>query len=107
MLKKGDLVVMTNQGFAYHGNLHKRFESHIVQGSPGLTYEQFESLACDLLAVQGVGEVLRFNSAGEPFIRFRNSIKGMYFHYSFYYGLDEVRKLTLWEKLKYKLIGRV
>jgi hypothetical protein len=105
MLKKGDLVLMTNKGFAYYGNLDKRFHSHQIDGK--LSFEHFENLMCDFMAVQGVGEVRDFNTDGAPLIRWRNSVKGIYYFHSFYYEAKDVRKLTFFEKLKYKLLGRI
>lgn len=104
MFKPGDLVIMNDTGFAYHGNLDRTFESYSV----GLEIrpKAFEAAICEIMAIQGVGEVLYVKEDAIR-VKFKYSVKGLYYFYTSYYNPEDVSKLTLLQKLKYKLLGRV
>lgn len=102
--KTGDLVIMNNKGFTYHGNPYNMFDSYKV--GEGLRYRHIEMLVCELFSIQGVGEVISVND-GFVNVKFKNNIKGMYFYFTMFYNLDHISKLTFFQKLKYKLLGRV
>jgi hypothetical protein len=97
-LKVGDKVKMTPRGFKYYSNLFRAFDMFSV--ARVMKQEHFTSCICELFAIHGVGTVKRFNSYGDPFIRWEYSINGMHFHYSHYYDLKDVKKLNLLEKAK-------
>jgi hypothetical protein len=95
--KVGDKVRLTEEGFHFYHNPHHMVDSFLIGDS--INPKNARKLICELLAVQGIGTVTRFNSEGDPSVdwKFRNA--GMFFKYSSIYDIDNVRKLTLLEKL--------
>lgn len=98
MLKIGDKVKMTPRGFRFYSNVDTAFEMNCVAGV--MKEEHFTSAICGLFAIHGVGTIKRFDSDGDPFIRWDFSINGTKYHYSHYFDKKDIRKLTLLEKLK-------
>ena len=105
-LKIGDLVILNNEGFAFHGNPEVQFDTHTVGKSGVVAEDVFKEAFVEVLALQGVGRVIKFNQ-DEPFIKFEHRTKGMYFTYNHYFEPDSIDKLSLFQKLKYKLLGRL
>lgn len=101
MLKIGDKVKMTKRGFKYYANLDKAFNSHSVAGS--LHHERFVCAVCEQFAIRGIGTVLRFSSLGYPEIRWENSNSGVKYHYTHYFDKGDIKKLSLLDKLCFKL----
>jgi hypothetical protein len=97
-LKIGDKVKMTPRGFKFYANLDTSFDMGSVAGS--MNSQQFTQAICEQFAIHGVGVVKKFNTEGEPYIRWEFSIDGMNYHYSHYFDKKDIRKLTLLEKLK-------
>lgn len=98
MLKIGDKVKMTPRGFKFYSNVDIAFQMHSVGGL--MESKHFTSAICDQFAIHGVGTIKRFNSDGDPFIRWDFSINGTKYHYSHYFDKKDIRKLTFLEKLK-------
>lgn len=106
MLKVGDLVLMNNHGFVYYGNPEHTFENFKVGSS--VNHKDFIWSMCERYAILGVGTVLRVDkkmSAVE--VTFKNSVKGIYYYNTMFYEVDALTKLTLFQKLKYKILGRI
>jgi hypothetical protein len=91
-LKIGDKVRMTRKGFKFHSNLNISFEMHSVCLS--MEHKHFTSAVCELFAINGVGTVKKFNDEGEPYVRWDFKLGGIKYHYSHYYELASVRKLS-------------
>jgi hypothetical protein len=100
-LKIGDKVIMTKKGFHFYHNLDIQFDMHKVSGK--VSDKAFESAMSEILAVQGIGTVKRFNSSGDPYIRWENKMNGMYFFYEHYFEHDSIQKIGLLQKLRLKL----
>lgn len=98
-LKIGDKVKMLPSGFHYFHDLDQRYDSFIIPGEQGIRADALEWMLCEVLAIQGTGVINSFNSEGDPFIKWTYKNAGMYFFHSFHYGKEDVRKLTLLEKL--------
>lgn len=101
MLKIGDKVKMTPRGFKYYANLDNAFDSHSVDGL--LSHKRFTSAVCEQFAIRGIGTVLYFSDLGFPKIRWENSDGIIKSHYTHYFDLEDIRKLTLLERLVEKL----
>ena len=102
-LKVGDKVKMTKRGFKYYANLDNAFDSHNVGGL--LNHKHFTSAVCQQFAIRGIGTVLLFSDNGYPEVRWENSDGIIKFHYTHYFDLRDVRKMTLLEKIIAKLRG--
>ena len=100
-LKIGDKVKMTKRGFKFYGNVSKQFTMFYVGGK--MEYEHFESAMCESKAIHGIGTIKRFNTEGDPYVRWENSLDGIKYHYTHYFDKRDVAKLTLLDKLKFKL----
>jgi hypothetical protein len=98
-LKIGDKVKMTAEGYHFHHNVDKMIEGIQVPSRAGLDEKDVEERFCEMLAIQGIGTVIKFNSDGDPFISWEWKNAGMFFKKRCFYDIDDVRKLTLWEKL--------
>lgn len=103
--KPGDLVIMNARGIRYH-NPDRFFEAYNVLGV--VLPRNFEWALCELMAIQGVGEVLSFDPEYNAVeVRFKNSVNGVYYFNTMFYEASHVSKLSFFQKLKYKLLGRV
>lgn len=104
-LKIGDKVKMNKHGFRFYSNLNRTCEAFNKGGS--FDFDSFKHAACELFAIHGVGKVIKFNSEGEPFIKWAFRLDGVKYHCSAYYGKEDVDKLSFLDKIKFKLQGRV
>lgn len=100
-LRVGDKVKMTKRGFQFYANVDTIFEMHSF--GEVLNSEHFTSAVCSLFAVHGVGTVQYLSEYGDPNIRWELSINGMRYYYSHYFDERDVQKLTLLDKLCFKL----
>ena len=101
MLKIGDKVKMTKRGFKFYGNVDIQFDMSSVRGK--MDCRHFESALCKSKAIHGIGIVKRFNSEGDPCVRWENSLDGINYFYTHYFDKKDVAKLTLLDKIKFKL----
>jgi len=97
-LQVGDKIKLTKLGFHFHHNVLRKLHSREVPDF-GYREKDMEEMFCEILALQGTGIVLKFNSSGDPLVKWTYRNAGMFFYNSFYYGKEEVRHLTLWEKI--------
>ena len=97
-LKIGDKVKMTPRGFKFYSNLDIQFV--MVSVGSKVDKKHFTEAICEQFAIHGIGIVKKFNSEGEPYIRWDFSIDGLEYHYSSYFDKKDIRKLTFLEKLK-------
>ena len=100
-MKIGDKVIMTKKGFHFYHNLSIQFDMHNVAGK--VSDKDFVSAMSEILAVQGIGTIKRFNSEGDPYIRWESKMNGMYFFFEHYFDQDSVQKICLLQKLRLKL----
>lgn len=103
--KVGDLVTMNKQGFAFHGNPDRCYESYLI--GKEMLYDSYTESICELMSVQGIGKVLAINPEGDPRIIWKYSVKGIYYRSTAWYGQEDVEKLSFFQKLKYKLLGHI
>lgn len=96
-IKIGDKVKLTSLGYHFQHNIDLKLDCTEAGGE--FRRKDLEGGICEMLAVQGTGTVLKFNIEGSPFVKWEWRNAGMYFYYKFHYNIDDVRKLTLWEKL--------
>lgn len=104
-LKIGDKVRMTDYGFRFYSDLDKSFEMSTI--GLMMNHKHFTQTVCELFAVHGVGVVKKLNDDGDPYIRWEYRLDGVKYHYENYYDIDSIRKLTLLDKLIFKLQGRI
>lgn len=102
-LKIGDKVKMTPRGFKFYSNLDIQFV--MVSVGSKVDEKHFTEAICEQFAIHGIGVIKKFNTEGEPYIRWDFSIDGLEYHYSAYFGSKDVRKLNLLERLIEKLKG--
>jgi hypothetical protein len=102
-LKIGDKVKMTQRGFRYYSNIDNAFDSHCVGRS--MDSKHFTSAVCELFAIHGVGTVESFGIFKQPYIRWDYSLDGIKYHYTHYFDLKDIRKLTSLERVAEKLKG--
>lgn len=103
-LKTGDKVKMTARGFKFYSDLE--ISHRMSSKGSKMDYESFENAVCELFAIHGIGVVKKFNSYGDPYIRWDFSIGGKYFHYAHYFEPKDIKKLSLLDKIIFKLKGR-
>jgi hypothetical protein len=103
MLKIGDKVKMTPQGFKFYANLDIQFDMCSV--GEKMDERHFTQAVCEQFAIHGVGVVKKFNKEQNPYIRWDFAIDGMKYHYTHYFQNKDVRKLTLLEKIMIFLKG--
>lgn len=103
-LKIGDKVRMTKIGFKFYSNVNKIFSIHSV--ALKMEEKHFTSAVCSLFSIHGIGVVKRFNAEGSPYIRWEYSIGGNYYFYEHYFEPMDVKKLSLLDKIIFKLKGR-
>ena len=103
MLKVGDKVKMNKAGILYH-NPDNMFDAHSV--GRYLSAHHYELLICEFMSIQNVGEVKELNEHGVR-VRFHNILNGRYFFFTMWYDSSHLSKLTFFEKLKHKLLGRI
>jgi hypothetical protein len=96
-LKIGDKVKMSKDGFHFYQNIARMME--VYKHPAQWKNSSIEQMVCEILALQGTGKVIKFNSEGEPFISWTYKNAGMFYKHRFHYATESVRKLTLWEKL--------
>jgi len=103
MLKIGDKVKMTKRGFKFYSNLDITYRMYSAAGI--LERDSYIQSITQLFSIHGVGTVVKFNSEGDPYIRWSYSLDGVYyFHEAYYEGLD-VRKLNKLEQFHLKIKG--
>jgi hypothetical protein len=103
MLKIGDKVKMTPRGFRFYSNIDIAFDMNSVGRS--MNSEHFTCAVCELFAIRGVGIIKRFNDEGAPYVRFENLLDGIGYFYTHYYDPKDIKKLSLLDKLIFKLKG--
>jgi hypothetical protein len=67
MLKVGDKVKMTKEGFQFYANIEQSFRSHSVGMSMDLSH--FTQSTCELFAIHGVGTIRKLRESGILYIR--------------------------------------
>lgn len=104
-LKIGDKVRMTKKGFRFYSDIDIQFD----MGSVALLMERkhFTMAVCEQFAIHGVGTVKRFNDEGCPYIKWEYRLDGIKYRYQHYFQLDDVKKLSLLDKLIFKIQGRI
>ena len=104
-LKIGDKVRMTKKGFKFYSDIDIQFD----MGSVGrkMNAEHFTMAVCEQFAIHGVGTVKRFNDEGCPYIKWEYRLDGIKYRYQHYFQLDDVKKLSLLDKLIFKIQGRI
>ena len=102
-LKIGDKVKMNKDGILYH-NPDNMFDAHSVGRLLDETH--YERSICEFMSIQNIGEVKELNEH-DIRVRFHNSLNGRYFFFTMWYERSHLSKLTFFEKLKYKLFGRI
>jgi hypothetical protein len=96
-MKKGTLVKMTDRGFHFYHNIDDAFDGWQLRGE--VNASSFEQMLCESLAILGTGKVIIVESDQVKVCwKFNNA--GMYFHYTMWYDLRDVRKLSLLERIK-------
>lgn len=105
MLKVGDKVRMTKRGFKFYANLNISFDMGSVDGS--MDSRHFTRAVCELFAIHGVGVIKDFNSEGEPYVIWSCTLNGVYFKYSHYLNVGDVKKLSLIDRIIFKIQGRM
>jgi hypothetical protein len=100
-LKIGDKVIMSKEGFHFHHNPDIQFDMCALSGS--VKKDVFISFHSEILSLLGIGTVKRFNSSGEPYIRWENKMNGMYFFYEHYFEHESIHKIGLFQRLRLKL----
>jgi hypothetical protein len=53
------------------------------------------------------GTVKKFNDEGEPFVRWDFKLGGIKYHYSHYYELASVKKLSFLDRIIFKIKGLI
>lgn len=104
-LKIGDIVKMNKHGFSYYSNLDRTVDAFTIAGVANS--DSFMHAICEQFAIHGVGKIIRFNSEGDPFISWKFRLDGVRYRCSAYYGKEDVDKLSFFDKVKFKLQGRV
>lgn len=99
MLKIGDKVRMTPRGFRFHSNLDISFECGSCDSK--MNHLQFIKTTCELFSIHGVGEVKKFSSEGDPFIKFEYTLDGIKYYHSAYYVRGVIKKLSLIDRIKF------
>lgn len=100
-MKKGTLVKMTKEGFAFHHNPDRVFDAYCLRDV--ITYKHYSESFCETLAIMGTGKVLFSKTVeGETIHKVKWELKhnGMYFYYTMWYDLKDIRKLSLLERIK-------
>lgn len=95
-MKIGDKVKMTSSGFHFYHNIPQRFDSFRIGDS--LKETHCHNMLCETLALLGTGEVVDTNDEYYK-VKFKYKNAGMYFYATAWYDVDDIRKLSLWEKL--------
>lgn len=104
-LKIGDKVKITKSGFKFYSNIDISFEINSVCLS--MKRENFTSAVCQLFAIHGIGTVKKFNSSGDPYIRWEYRLDGIKYHYEDYYEVNNIKKLSLFDRIIFKIQGRI
>ena len=104
-LKIGDKVKMTERGFKFYSNIDTVFDIHSVARI--MEAKHFSSAACGMLAIHGVGTVKKFNDEGHPYIRWEYRLDGIKYHYTHYFDIKDIKKLSFLDKVIFKLQGRI
>lgn len=104
-IKIGDKVRMTKKGFKFYSDIDIQFDMSSV-GSL-MERRHFTMAACELFAIHGVGTVKRFNDEGLPYIKWEYRLDGIKYRYQHYFDLRDVKKLSLLDKLIFKIQGRI
>jgi len=102
-LKIGDKVRMTKRGFKFYSNIDIAFDMSSFNGV--MDEKEFTSTVCGLFAIHGVGTIKKFNSFGDPLIKFEYSLDGIRYKYSHYFDIKDIKKLNILEKIILKLKG--
>lgn len=100
-LKIGDKVKMTPRGFKFYADLDTAFRMHSCAGS--MEHKDFTPAVCEQLAIHGVGTIQAFNKEGDPNVRWEFRTNGMRYHYSHYFDVKDIVKLTFFDKLCLKI----
>ena len=102
-LKIGDKVKMTKRRFRFYSNLYNSFDRHSLYGN--IDYDSYVQSVTELFAINGVGTVKKLNPEGDPLVRWKYSLNGVYYYHQFYYDKKDVRKLSFLERLILKIKG--
>jgi len=99
--KIGDKVKMTKRGFKFYSNLDISYSMYSKGGI--LKRDSYIKSITELFSIHGVGTVLKFNSEGDPYIRWEYSLDGIYYFYEAYYERLDIRKLNKLEQFHLKI----
>jgi hypothetical protein len=106
MLKIGDKVKMTKKGFKFYADVEKSFQCHSVGGS--MKSKHFTQSVCELFAIHGVGTIVNYIPESDTLkIRWNYKIDGLNIFYTHYYEYKDIKKLSLFDKIKFKIQGRI
>jgi hypothetical protein len=101
----GDRVKMTKKGFKFYSNVDKQFNSHSVSNK--MDSEHFTMCVCELFSVHGIGTVKHFNDEGDPYISWKYKLDGVYYYYEHFYDKKDVTKLSILDRIIFKIQGRI
>ena len=101
----GDRVKMTKKGFKFYSNVDKRFDSHSVSNK--MDSEHFTRCVCALFSVHGIGTVKHFDDEGNPYISWKYKLDGVYYYYEHFYEKKDVTKLSILDRIIFKIQGRI
>lgn len=98
MLKIGDKVKMTKRGFKFYADLDIQFSMGNVGGK--MDAKHFTSSVCEQFAICGIGTIKRFNDDGCPYIYWEYKVNGIKYHFSHYFEIKDVRKLSYLDRIR-------
>ena len=101
----GDRVKMAKKGFKFYSNVDKQFDSHSVSNK--MDSEHFTMCVCALFSVHGIGTVKHFNDEGDPYISWKYKLDGVYYYYEHFYDKKDVTKLSILDRIIFKIQGRI
>lgn len=104
-LKIGDKVKMTKRGFKFYSDIDIQFVMGSVGGKMNAGY--FTMAVCEQFAIHGIGTVKKFNDEGNPYIKWEYRLDGIKYYYHHYFDLKDIKKLSLLDKLIFKIQGRI
>ena len=96
-MKINDRVKMTDRGFHFYHNIDDMFDGSQLRGN--VDAKSFESVVCESLAILGTGKVVIVEPT-QVKVRWSFNNASMNFYYTMWYDLKDVRKLSLFERIK-------
>jgi len=103
----GDKVKISKHGLQFYANINKMIDCHTTPLRKEIRSDNVEELICELMAIHGVGTVKKMNSDGDLYIRWDYRLDGMKYYSEGVYEVESVSKMSILDKLKFKLQGRI